>query len=213
MNATLKQHRRPASSLLKKVGVLLVLTILTLSLTACGKKSIDSGTESTETPGAEANTSKPNDTPTLADSNPKPLDPIPVNLYFIALEDNGQVGEKIGCNDSAFAMPITIRGEIPEVDQPEAVLDFLLRQEQFEGPLNGLSLDNTLANSELSIRRVQVKDGTAEVDLKGQLSLAGVCDSPRVSAQLEKTLLQFPAIDRVEIRINGELLEEALSEK
>jgi hypothetical protein len=47
--------------------------------------------------------------------------------------------------------------------------------------------------------------------LSGDLSLGGVCDTPRLRQQLRQTLLQFPQVDQVELFINGEPLEDVLS--
>jgi hypothetical protein len=43
--------------------------------------------------------------------------------------------------------------------------------------------------------------------------MGGECDSPRVQAQLEQTVLQFPSVTDVAIFINGKPLAEALSLK
>jgi hypothetical protein len=43
--------------------------------------------------------------------------------------------------------------------------------------------------------------------------LGGVCDNPRVEAQLVETAMQFPGVMEAAITINGTPLEEALSLK
>ena len=50
-----------------------------------------------------------------------------------------------------------------------------------------------------------------EVRLAGDLSLGGVCDPPRVEAQLRRTVLQFPRADSARFFINGEPLDAYLS--
>jgi hypothetical protein len=40
--------------------------------------------------------------------------------------------------------------------------------------------------------------------------VGGVCDEPRVRAQLEETALQFVTVDSVSIFVNGQPLAEAL---
>jgi len=40
--------------------------------------------------------------------------------------------------------------------------------------------------------------------------VGGVCDEPRVQAQLRETALQFSTVDSVSIFINGIQLEDAL---
>ena len=49
--------------------------------------------------------------------------------------------------------------------------------------------------------------------LNGTLQLGGVCDNPRVKAQLEQTALQFPTVKSVKYYINDKTLDEALSLK
>ena len=56
-----------------------------------------------------------------------------------------------------------------------------------------------------------IRDGTATIALAGDLMLGGVCDNPRVQAQIEATATQFDTVDRVEVTVNGELLEDVLS--
>jgi hypothetical protein len=42
--------------------------------------------------------------------------------------------------------------------------------------------------------------------------LGGVCDSPRVQAQLEEIALQFSTVNSVAVFINGEPLDQVLSQ-
>ena len=49
--------------------------------------------------------------------------------------------------------------------------------------------------------------------LAGKLLLGGVCDDPRVEAQLVETARRFSTVREVEIVINGKPLKEVLSEK
>jgi hypothetical protein len=43
--------------------------------------------------------------------------------------------------------------------------------------------------------------------------LGGVCDSPRVQAQIEQTALQFSTVSEVEVFVNDTPLEEVLSQQ
>jgi len=50
-----------------------------------------------------------------------------------------------------------------------------------------------------------VEHGTASIYLSGELSgLAGVCDNPCASIQIEETTLQFPTVDNVVFYLSGE---------
>jgi hypothetical protein len=42
------------------------------------------------------------------------------------------------------------------------------------------------------------------------LRLGGVCDEPRISAQLEQTALQFDALKNTAIFVNGESLADQM---
>jgi len=58
-----------------------------------------------------------------------------------------------------------------------------------------------------------IEDGVATVNLVGTMMLGGVCDNPRVEAQLIQTALQFPTVSEVHFFINDTPLEEVLSLK
>jgi len=65
----------------------------------------------------------------------------------------------------------------------------------------------------LEVDGVNLRDGKAIVALKGTLTLSGVCDNPRVEAQLTETGKQFDNVKEVEVLINGKPLKDALSGK
>jgi LysM repeat protein len=126
-----------------------------------------------------------------------------VNIYLIAVGDGGQRGPEIGCNDSVVAVEVEIA---PTVAPLQAALERLFVD---DGDNYGLS--NVLTRSELAVEDVNIRDGEAIIYLTGQLSIGGVCDHPRVEAQLGRTALQFDTVDSVSIFINGEPLSEVLS--
>lgn len=59
----------------------------------------------------------------------------------------------------------------------------------------------------VTIQRLVVRDGTAEVDLSPELEagVAGSCRVRAIRSQLENTLLQFPAVDSVVLSIDGRI--------
>ena len=131
-----------------------------------------------------------------------------VGIGLIALEDNGASGKAIGCNDSV----VLVEQEVPyTVATLSAALSALLSVDESTHTQSGLY--NALANSSLAIDELEIEDGVATLELTGSLSLGGVCDNPRVEAQLEETMLQFETVDEAVILINGEPLEEALSQQ
>ena len=131
-----------------------------------------------------------------------------VNIFLIALEDNGQGGLPVGCGDSV----IPVQVEIPSTQEVlQSALDSLLSiKTQYYGESG---LYNALYQSDLQIESLNIADGVATVKLIGTLLIGGVCDNPRIQVQLEQTVLQFPTISKAEIFINGKSLTDALSLK
>ncbi len=127
------------------------------------------------------------------------------NIYLIAVGDEGQAGDEIGCGDSVVPVEVEIE---PTLAPLTAALGRLLAIEDREVADTGLY--NALYQSDLTLERVRIVDGEAIIELSGALVLGGVCDEPRVEAQLAYTALQYRTVDRVSIFINGMPLEELL---
>ncbi|MCC6167959.1 MAG: LysM peptidoglycan-binding domain-containing protein [Caldilineaceae bacterium] len=121
-------------------------------------------------------------------------------IFLIALEGGSAPGKPIGCGDSVA--PVTV-----EIAPTRAILRGSLEK------LLGLhdayygesGLYNALYQSQLSIADVRIENRVAIISLTGQLVQGGVCDTPRIQAQLEQTALQFSTVDRAVIYINGSL--------
>jgi len=130
-----------------------------------------------------------------------------VQIALIALEDNGATGKKIGCNDSV----VLIDQEVPATTAPLRAA--LLQLLSIDEPTYGASgLHTALADKDIELADVSIADGEAIIELEGNLSLGGVCEAPRIQAQLVETALQFPTVNEVTILLNDEPLEEVLSE-
>jgi hypothetical protein len=128
---------------------------------------------------------------------------------LIALQDGGRLGPEIGCGDSLVPVEVTLdSGSNPVA----AALAKLLASDSRSYGEQG-ELYNALARSTLQVAGVTLEHGRAVIDLTGQVSLGGVCDTPRFRAQLEETARQFPAVDQVDIFINDRPLAELLSQK
>ncbi len=141
-------------------------------------------------------------------TEPAPTTPQMVQVYLIAIDDNGQSGNPVGCGDSA--VPIQVQIE-PTQGVLKAALEALLSiKEQYYGQSG---LYNALYQSDLMVDSVKITGGKAEVQLSGLMILGGECDNPRVQAQLEQTILQFSTVTEVEVFINGKTLADALSLK
>jgi hypothetical protein len=122
-------------------------------------------------------------------------------LYMIAIGDNGQSGQKIGCGDSLVPVTRDIPSGLTTEGKIEALLDLLF---SLTDPNYGQSgFVNSVANSDLFVEEIDVQGNTAAIYLSGQVSVAGVCDEPRVEAQIAGVAKQFPGITNAIIIYNG----------
>jgi hypothetical protein len=129
-----------------------------------------------------------------------------VTIYLVAIGDEGANGEPIGCGDSLVPITRQIPGNI---DPIVGALEELL---SIPGPNFGESgLSTALYAWDVTVDSVTVENGLATVQMSGTYSIAGVCEIPRIEAQLERTVLASPDVDAVEIFVNGESLEDILS--
>jgi hypothetical protein len=130
-----------------------------------------------------------------------------VKVFMIALNDAGKTGTKIGCGDSLVA----VERSIPNTQGVlNATLNELL---SIREKTVGAGLYNALYQSTLKVDGVSLASGKATIQLSGKLVRAGVCDDPRIKAQIEETALQFSTVKTLAVTINGVTLDKALSEK
>ena len=127
-------------------------------------------------------------------------------IYLIAVGDEGQSGKEIGCGDSA--VPVTINIE-PTIAPLTAALENMFAINEQNYGQSGLY--NALYQSNLSVQGIDIDNGHATIALNGDLLVGGVCDTPRVEAQLRQTALQYSTIDSVSVTINGQPLDDLLS--
>lgn len=168
-------------------------------------------------------TTTPIITPTVTPQPPSPTDtsapraptkthapaaegPDHVNIYLVAIGDNGASGKAIGCGDSLIPVEVSIT---PTLGVLRAALNelFDLEGEQYYGESG---LYNALYQSHLRIDDVAVNNGEAVIRLKGYLVMGGECDGPRVEEQLKALALQFSTVNRVSIFINDRPLRDLL---
>ncbi len=131
-----------------------------------------------------------------------------IKLFFVAINDNGKTGKKIGCDDSLVA----VNRPIPSTSAPltAAIKELLGMHDQYYGQSG---LYNALYQSKLQVAGVSITNAKATINLTGTMTLGGTCDSPRVAAQLQELALQFSTVKEVAINVNGVPLEQALSTK
>lgn len=129
-----------------------------------------------------------------------------VRLYLIAIDDQGRSGKQIGCNDSVVPVTMAIK---PTTAPLTAALEQLLALDRPYFEQTGLY--NALYRSNLTVDRVTVQGGQATIWLTGDVQLGGVCDNPRIDAQITETARQFSTVDEVVVFVNGQRLEDVLS--
>ncbi len=132
-------------------------------------------------------------------------EPSTFRIYLIALEDGGKSGPAVGCGDSLVAV------DVPASDVKTALRELLENNDRLYGQSG---LYNALYQSDLQVNRIARNNDSISADLSGRLVLGGVCDNPRVKAQLEATLRQTTETKiPVTIRVNRDLLDNLLSGK
>jgi len=160
--------------------------------------------------------------PAATNPQPSPTTPVPietmiptdfptqsmVQIFLIAVDDNGQTGTPVGCGDSV----VPVQVEIPPTQGvlKAALVALLSVKDQYYGQSG---LYNALYQSDLQVESLSINGSKASVYLTGTLLMGGECDSPRVQAQLEQTVLQFQNVTEVAIFINGKPLVDILSLK
>jgi len=129
-----------------------------------------------------------------------------VNIYLVAVGDNGVSGERFGCGDSLVPVQVSIE---PTLGVLRAALTELLKLEG-QADYGQSGLYNALYLSHLEIDDLAVVNGEAIMKLSGQVVTGGECDIPRIEAQLRAIALQFATVDEVTIIVNGVPLAELL---
>ena len=129
-----------------------------------------------------------------------------VNIYLVAVGDNGASGEMIGCGDSLVPVQVSIE---PTLGVLRAALTELFKLEG-QADYGQSGLYNALYLSHLEIDDLAVVNGQASIKLSGQVVTGGECDIPRIEAQLRAIALQFSTVQQVSITVNGVPLAELL---
>ena len=152
-----------------------------------------------------------------ASEDPLPSAPAPsgkvagpqtVTAYYVLLDDGGSNGVRFGCNDSLVGVAHTSSaGEDALAAAVRALLDAQAEPEQSQQPPE---VYNALSESDLKFLSGSFDGTTVTVYLAGTLSMRGVCDLPRVEAQLTHTAVSAVGAIRAEIYVNGLTLADAL---
>ena len=129
-----------------------------------------------------------------------------VTAYYVLLDDGGSGGVRFGCNDSLVGVHLPAAGATEPL--PAAMRALL---DGSEPPVAGAY--NSLSASTLQYLAGSFDGTTVTVYLAGTIRPGGVCDIPRVEAQLTQTAVASVGAIRTEIYVNGVSLTEVLSLK
>jgi spore germination protein GerM len=88
-----------------------------------------------------------------------------------------------------------------------AIRELLATPQHPDGSTN---LENFWKGRNLKVRSVSLINRTATIRLSGEVSVAGVCDQPRLESQIEATALQFATVKRVKVFIGNRTLADAI---
>lgn len=128
-----------------------------------------------------------------------------INIYLVAVGDDGKKGKKIGCGDSLVAVTRPIKKTAAPLSA--AIRELLQTPQHPDGSPN---LENFWKGRNLKVRSVSIVNQTATIRLSGALSVAGVCDAPRIESQIDATARQFATVKRVKVFIGKQTLAEAI---
>ncbi|TNB74290.1 hypothetical protein FHJ30_06030 [Arthrobacter sp. BB-1] len=132
----------------------------------------------------------------------------PLTVYYVAIDDNGISGPRIGCGDSLVA---TTTAPVRFTDQVGPSVGALLANKSRDVGMSGLV--NVLYQSDLRYVGGELDGSTITIYLEGQFMLGGVCDIPRAKAQLEYTAMTAAGATSARVFVNGRPIDEVLSLK
>ena len=128
-----------------------------------------------------------------------------IKIYLVAVGDDGKTGKKIGCGDSLVAITRNIKKTAAPLTA--AIRELLQTPPHPDGSPN---LENFWKGRNLKVRSVSIVNRTATIRLSGSVSVAGVCDEPRIESQIDATARQFPTVKRVKVFIGKQTLAAAI---
>lgn len=200
------------------IGYTSLLICLALAGAACSKASNTTSNTKTEANAASTPTaaggggggtgaaampvSSPTSSPGAASTSAPLVDE--VDVYLVAVGDNGKKGLKIGCDDSLVRVERKIK---PTVAPLKAAIEELL---SIPHEYNK-ELGNYWWGKNLKLKSVSITDGVATIYITGEGPfVAGVCDEPRITEQIKNTAMQFSSVNSVKVFVNDKPLADAI---
>lgn len=189
----------------RRTLALLVALTAGISLSACSspEPAPTLGTSSALPSSSATNTQSSTPAPSSAKETTAAL-----TIFYVAVDDQGKSGPKIGCGDSMVATE-----SAPETftNQVETSIRMLLDDKSSEHGQSGLV--NALAASDLRFINSTISGDEVAVDLSGTVSSGGTCDDPRIIEQLKYTAKTAAGVGSARILIDGIDIEKILSQK
>jgi hypothetical protein len=127
-----------------------------------------------------------------------------IAVYYVAIDDGGRSGVRFGCNDSLVA----VHNADSSITEPLQAAMSRLLSGTGAPPVSGLY--NALSASSLQYVSGYLDGTTVVVNLTGAVQPGGVCDLPRIEAQLTHTAVTAVGAVRAEIYVSGVPLTEVL---
>ncbi len=128
-----------------------------------------------------------------------------LKIYLVAVGDDGKAGKKIGCGDSL--VPLTVKTKKTASPLADAVRELLVAPQHSAG---SPKVENSWKGRDLKAESVSIRNHTATIHITGEVFVAGVCDEPRITSQIEATARQFPTVKRVRVFIGNQTLADAI---
>jgi hypothetical protein len=133
---------------------------------------------------------------------------VPLTVYYIGLAGEETSGGGIGCGDSLIAVntqPVTFTDQLGA-----SITHLLANKQEFLGESG---LYNALGSSALSYQSSTRDGDTVTVNLSGSVTVGGICDGPRIEAQLEQTAATAAGVAEAVVLVNGIPIEKLLDVK
>lgn len=192
---------------MKSRRLLRVVSVIIVALLAVGAAAYYLGTQQpAATVHQDDSNKQPAEQPQKETTNAPTTVTKQMQIYYIATEDEGKSGEKIGCGDSLI--PVKTESVTTADPLKEAMTRLLANKDQYYGESG---LYNALYQSNLTYQSGRTEGDTVTVDLTGTLQQNGECDAPRIKAQLERTAIDASGATTAVITVNGRSLDDVLS--
>ena len=127
-------------------------------------------------------------------------------IFFILPNDNGVAGDLVGCGDSLIGQ------DLPTMLDNTTMQEAVAAQLAVHDDTVGDNLHNPLSRCDLTVDSVeQGADGTVTVNMSGTVVGGTICDQIRMRAQLAQCIWQYNGVTDVNLMLNGEDFQTALT--